>query len=225
MGIASQLYILGYGYDMLGMHGVEVGLHLLFLFVFFLSLCHGFCARTDMLLHHCISFSEALHYLHFSSSPGTDTSSLHLFFFHFSSVPLILWRNRHIITAPPFLLSHHLLPLTDILLLHLHFIIIFYSSWHIIAASTFSSTSPKVSMVTPLFWWTCDLQDLHVPDIICNLLIPSSASPSVIKVTPCSDKPVVLGVFTHQMSLVICSFPFYLIVTISSCRVCERTPM
>ena len=56
-GIASQLYILEYGYDMLGMHGVEVGLHLLFFFVFLLSLCHGFYARTDMLQHCCISFS------------------------------------------------------------------------------------------------------------------------------------------------------------------------
>ena len=35
MGIVSQLYILGYGYDMFGMHGVEVGLHLLF----FVSFC------------------------------------------------------------------------------------------------------------------------------------------------------------------------------------------
>ena len=52
MCIASQLYILWYGYDMLRMNVVEVGLCLLFfLFSFCLSAMNS--ARTDTLQHCC----------------------------------------------------------------------------------------------------------------------------------------------------------------------------
>ena len=78
-GIVSQLYVCWYGYDTFCMHGIEDGLHLLF-FVFFLSLCHWFCAGTYTLCllfvfqlfttyivmalihHHCIFFFSALHH-------------------------------------------------------------------------------------------------------------------------------------------------------------------
>ena len=103
MGIASQLYILGYGYDMLCMHDLEVGLYLLFLCAFFLSL-------LPQTLHQNRHITTSLHFLLLSSAP------------------LILQQNRHVIAASPFLLSHNLLPLIDMSLLHLHFNIYFYSS-------------------------------------------------------------------------------------------------
>ena len=67
MSIASQLYILGYCYDILGRYGVEVWLYLLFFFVFLLSLCHGLLEPTHyniaafpLLSHHLLLLVDTL---------------------------------------------------------------------------------------------------------------------------------------------------------------------
>ena len=115
--------VLWYGYDMLGVHGVEVGLYLLFFFVYLLSLCHRLCARTDTLQHHCMSFSSAVHYFLFQLFTMGIVMKLTCYCWaSFSSFSSSSSSSRHIITASSF--HHPLLPLVDTLSLHLHFIII-----------------------------------------------------------------------------------------------------
>ena len=60
--------------------------------------------------------------------------------------------------------------------------LIFFSSWHIsfTLTSCFFSFSvytlfavPTSSSTSSLFWWTCDLWDLHTSNIVCHSFIPS----------------------------------------------------
>ena len=138
---------------------------------------HGYCEPT---VHPLVWLSHVLHvwcrgwaatsfssvFSFLSLLPQTLCQNWHittlLHFLLLTSAPLILQWNRHINAASPFLLSHHLLPLIDMLSLHLQFIIIFYTSRHvfcciIILSSSFSA-SPEVSIVTPfLSWWSNSL--------------------------------------------------------------------
>ena len=100
----------------------------------------------------------------------------HCHFLLFSSALLILQRNKHIITAFPFLLSHHLLPLIDTIIaassFHHHFLLL---------VDTLSATSSfhqhfllhplSVSMVTPCPYKLVVFRDLHILNVISNLLI------------------------------------------------------
>ena len=98
-GIASQLYILGDGYDALGMHGIEVGLDLLFFLVFLWSLCHRLCQNQHITtLLHFLLFSSALLFV---SVPYHEIDMLLLSFIHPGSV----WGH---VEVPYFYLYHHL---------------------------------------------------------------------------------------------------------------------
>ena len=92
MDIESQLYVLGYNYDMFSMDGTEVG-HL-----FHHPLLHGYCNGTDTSLLHLLFFLFSS-FLWILRQHWHIIAASHCLLF-FSSLPWILWQHWHIIAVP-----------------------------------------------------------------------------------------------------------------------------
>ena len=115
------------------------------------------------------------------------------------------------------------------------FLIIFLTCYHFsFHQHHFSFSATRISMVTTFIlinlWSLGSSPPRHYQCFIhVNFIFfpvdPLSLHQFFSSTSHCSDEHVILGIFIHQMSLVICSFHFHHILANSMCRVRGITPV